>query len=138
MTFALVQDGKVISCIVWDGPDASPMTFDEGITAIEITESQPVGVGYTYSDGEFKPPELTKEEVQQQKQQMMTNNAGQKDSLMSEASSKIAVLQDAVDLEIATDEEAIALPLWKKYRVILSRINPGTTDKINWPDKPAT
>lgn len=33
-------------------------------------ESQPAGVGYTYSDGEFKPPELTKEELQLQKQQM--------------------------------------------------------------------
>ena len=69
---------------------------------------------------------------------MRTNNAVQKDALMSEASSKVAILQDPVDLAIATDEEAIVLPLWKKYRVILSRINPGTTNKLNWPDKPAS
>lgn len=57
---------------------------------------------------------------------------------MEEASSRIAVLQDAVDLEMATDEESKALPLWKKYRVLLSRIDANTANTLNWPDKPGT
>lgn len=136
--YALIQDGKVISCIVWDGPEESPMEFDEGVTSIEITEGQQVGNGYTYADGEFKPPEPTSEELQSQKQQMITNNKAQKEALMLEVSNQIAVLKDAVDLEMETDEEGLALPLWKKYRVLLSRIDPDTANEINWPEKPTS
>ncbi|OQP30141.1 hypothetical protein B2J69_22245 [Pantoea latae] len=28
------------------------------------------------------------------------------------------------------------LPLWKKYRVLLSRIDGNTSQAIAWPDKP--
>lgn len=136
--YALIQDGKVISCIIWDGPKVSPMEFDEGVTSIEITEGKPVGIGYTYSDGEFRAPEPTTEELQSQKQQIITNNKVKKEGLMLEASNQIAVLQDAVDLEIATNEENLVLPLWKKYRVLLSRIDADTASKIDWPDKPAS
>lgn len=40
---------------------------------------------------------------------------------MAEANRQIAVLQDAVDLDMATPEEEAALKAWKKYRVLLSR-----------------
>ncbi len=42
-----------------------------------------------------------------------------KNSLMQVASEHIAPLQDAVDLEIATEEETSLLEAWKKYRVLL-------------------
>lgn len=40
---------------------------------------------------------------------------------MAEANLKIAVLQDAVDLDMATPEEEAALKNWRRYRVLLSR-----------------
>ena len=40
---------------------------------------------------------------------------------MAEANLKIAVLQDAVDLELATPEEEAALKSWRRYRVLLAR-----------------
>lgn len=40
---------------------------------------------------------------------------------MAEANQQIAILQDAVDLDMATPEEGAALKAWKKYRVLLSR-----------------
>ncbi|HBZ8961091.1 TPA: tail fiber assembly protein [Citrobacter freundii] len=46
-------------------------------------------------------------------------------------------LQDAVDLDIATEAEAALLLAWKKYRVLLNRINPNDTPDINWPEQPA-
>lgn len=51
----------------------------------------------------------------------------------------IAPLQDAVDLDDATDVEAAALKAWKKYRVALSRVpdQPGYPDAIDWPASPA-
>lgn len=41
---------------------------------------------------------------------------------MSEAARQIAVLQDAADLGIATDAEAQAYTEWRRYRVLLSRV----------------
>ncbi|WP_122868016.1 tail fiber assembly protein [Pseudomonas viridiflava] len=50
----------------------------------------------------------------------------------------IAPLQDAVDIDEATPEEAAALTKWKKYRIALNRIpaQPGYFDVIDWPVMP--
>lgn len=50
------------------------------------------------------------------------------------ADDEIAWRQDAVDVGIATDEETTALADWKKYRVLLMRVD--TTDP-DWPTPPA-
>ncbi|MCV8535777.1 tail fiber assembly protein, partial [Escherichia coli] len=46
-----------------------------------------------------------------------------KNSLMQVASEHIAPLQDAADLEIATEEERSLLEAWNKYRVLLNRVD---------------
>jgi len=56
-----------------------------------------------------------------------------KSQLMSDASQKISILQDAVDLDMATEEEAAALLAWKKYRVLLNRVD---TSNPVWPKAP--
>lgn len=57
----------------------------------------------------------------------------------SVADSAIAPLQDAVDLEEATEAEAAELTAWKKYRIALIRVpdQPGYPDTIDWPAPPA-
>ncbi|EDW1853912.1 tail fiber assembly protein [Salmonella enterica subsp. diarizonae] len=57
-----------------------------------------------------------------------------KNRLLQMASGKIAPLQDAVDLGIATDDEKARLDEWKKYRV---RVNRVDTLKPVWPEIPA-
>ncbi len=73
--------------------------------------------------------------------------------LSVDASEKIAALQqehdtlqDAVDFDMATDEEAERLPkakaelnAWKKYRIFLSRVEvqPGFPADVEWPVAPA-
>ncbi|HAO2723450.1 TPA: hypothetical protein IHL95_001720 [Escherichia coli] len=59
-----------------------------------------------------------------------------KNSLMQVASEHIAPLQDAVDLEIATEEETSLLEAWKKYRVLLNRVDTSTAPDIEWPTNP--
>lgn len=59
-----------------------------------------------------------------------------KNSLMQVASEHIAPLQDAVDLEIATEEETLLLEAWKKYRVLLNRVDTSTAPDIEWPTGP--
>lgn len=60
----------------------------------------------------------------------------QKQKLIDQANSKIAPLQDAVDLGIATDDESDSLLEWKKYRVQLSRVNTSLAPDIQWPTLP--
>ncbi|MBT0318351.1 tail fiber assembly protein, partial [Morganella morganii] len=59
-----------------------------------------------------------------------------KQYLLSEATDAIAPLQDAVDLDIATPEEEALLKEWKKYRVMLNRVDTSTAPDIIWPVKP--
>ncbi len=51
----------------------------------------------------------------------------------------IAPLQDAVDVDEATDAGMAALKAWKKYRVALSRVpeQPDYPQTIEWPHVPA-
>lgn len=60
----------------------------------------------------------------------------QKLSLKIAADSEITWRQDAVDADIATDKEASELAEWKKYRVLLMRVDTATAPDINWPFKP--
>ena len=48
-----------------------------------------------------------------------------------------ALLQDALDLDMATDSEKEDLLEWRKYRVLLARIQPEDATDIEWPVKPA-
>lgn len=55
------------------------------------------------------------------------------------ADAAIAPLQDAVDIDEATDEETALLTAWKKYRVALNRVpaQAGYPSTIDWPVAPA-
>lgn len=54
---------------------------------------------------------------------------------MKEAIDKIDILQDATDLGISTQEENDNFILWKKYRVLLNRVDTRKTPDISWPIK---
>ena len=60
----------------------------------------------------------------------------QKKQLLSEANEQISYLQDAVDAEIATEQETQLLAEWKKYRVLINRIDVNQAPNINYPEKP--
>ncbi|EDI6982019.1 tail fiber assembly protein [Salmonella enterica] len=58
---------------------------------------------------------------------------GTKNRLLQIASEKIAPLQDAVDLGEATDKEKASLLAWRKYRVLVNRVDTLNPD---WPEQP--
>lgn len=70
------------------------------------------------------------------KEQLVTQAEQEKQSLLSEANESIAPLQYAVDLGMATDEEMARLEEWKKYSVILNRVDTSLAPDIEWPQKP--
>lgn len=70
------------------------------------------------------------------KEQLIAEVEQKKQSLLAEANNAISPLQDAVDLDMATEEEVAALQEWKKYRVLLNRVDTSTAPNIDWPEKP--
>ncbi|MBC2659823.1 tail fiber assembly protein [Pseudomonas sp. MSSRFD41] len=61
-----------------------------------------------------------------------------RDSLLAYAALRIAPLQDAVDLDSATDEEVTRLKAWKQYRVVVNRVSSqeGWPGLVDWPSPP--
>lgn len=49
---------------------------------------------------------------------------------------QIAWRQDAVDAGIATEDETASLAEWKKYRVLLMRVDTSKAPDIVWPTPP--
>ncbi|EIG1356021.1 tail fiber assembly protein [Escherichia coli] len=60
-------------------------------------------------------------------------NKLQKDMLQSRAAESITVLEYAVELKMATEKEMQLLNEWKKYVVLLSRVN---LTNPKWPEVP--
>lgn len=59
-----------------------------------------------------------------------------KNQLLAEATTQISYLQDAVDTEIASEQETQLLAEWKKYRVLVNRIDIELAPNINYPETP--
>lgn len=121
--------GVISSC----SKDVS-MLWPVGLSVAEVEESLiPEGfnieLGWVYSDGKVYVRNLSDEEVQ-------SVNDYKKEELMRNATASINPLQDAVDMEIATNEETEVLKQWKIYRISVNRIDT-TQKEINWPDIPA-
>ncbi|QPT14363.1 tail fiber assembly protein [Serratia rubidaea] len=122
---AISPDSGTIRCIA---EDVSAL-FPNGLSVVDI-DTLPDGCDisgdWVYQNGSVK---LADGAVARQA-------ANQKDSLMQQANYQVQVLSDAVELEMATEEEKTALPAWRKYRVMLARINPQDAPSIDWPHAP--
>lgn len=71
-----------------------------------------------------------------QKQDAIQSAKYEKRYRIDRASEIIQPLQDAVDLDMATEEEKIQLRSWKLYRLNLHRKDISTAPDIEWPEKP--
>lgn len=130
IAYAVIDgNGLIVNTILWDGN--SGWTPPDGMTTQPIGDL-PVGIGWSYINGEFIPPA----EPEVPHEDLVAQAAQQKANLMAEASQQVSVLQDAVDLDMATDEEKAMLLVWKKYRVLLNRVDPNLAPDIDWPAHP--
>lgn len=110
--------------------DPNFMTLSEGVSIYEIPAADyrdDIGARtYLYQKGkivEYAQPESELAGVQ-------------KNALLEQATAAIAPLQDAVDLGMATEEEAARLLAWRKHRVLLNRIDTSMAPLIDWPQPP--
>ena len=63
---------------------------------------------------------------------------GERDARLSHAAIRIAPLQGAVDMGLATSDDETLLMAWKRYRVAVRRIDqtPGFPLDFEWPEQP--
>ena len=64
-------------------------------------------------------------ETNKLKQQQLINNANK----------KISILQDIIDLDMRESNEDEQLKLWKKFRILVTRVDTNQLD-IEWPKQP--
>ncbi len=71
-----------------------------------------------------------------QHQSQVNQATAEKNQLIAEATSQINYLQDAVDSQIASEQEIQLLAEWKKFRVLVNRIDVQQAPNIDWPKQP--
>jgi len=117
-------DDGVINSFSADASTLNPV--DSFVSEIPFTEF-PSAVD-VFGNWRFDGAKVVQIEVDYLKQ-----NATLKQQLLTEASKVISILQDAVDLSMATEQETANLLNWKKYRILLNRVDP---EEPEWPSKP--
>ena len=97
--------------------DGSEITVQSGLK--RITEEEFL---------ELSKPKITKEDI-------IFNNKIRKDNLIIEANEKIKILEDIIELKMQETNEEEQLKEWKRYRILLTRIDTNNID-IKFPSKP--
>ncbi|QTL39153.1 tail fiber assembly protein [Xenorhabdus budapestensis] len=128
-TYKIKYDANNV--VVAFNTDASKLCPDNG-SIVEL-DSLPDDVdtfgNWQYINDMIVPREYTLPEILSQAKR-------NKQELLIKANMAISPLQDAVDLKIATEKEQKMLDEWKKYRILLSRIDCSSSSEIDWPEKP--
>lgn len=123
---AVGQDGFINT---WS-ENPSFLTLSEGVSVYEVSaKNLPADIGeqtYSYQEGKFIKFEPVASELAEQK----------RNNLLSNATTAITPLQDAVDIDDATEAELLQLKAWKTYRVALNRLDLTTAPDIAWPEMP--
>ena len=117
---------------------------DEIVYNIETKESSkidylgPIKTGFTllipFQFSKWDEEKWVLDENEQNAFKIKQNKA-QKNLLLNEANENISILQDAIDFDMAEDGDEDKLKAWKKYRVLLNRINASDINVI-FPEKP--
>ncbi|KTT00107.1 hypothetical protein NS376_15975 [Pseudomonas oryzihabitans] len=128
--YAVVSNSVVTNVVIWDGE--SYLELADGETAVA---SDSANIGCEYRLGEFIAPpappipDPTPAEI-------LAANTGERDFRLAAATLAIAPLQDAVDLDEATDAETALLKKWKQYRIAVNRVDLTAASTV-WPTAPA-
>lgn len=127
--YARIEDECVAEIV---SLDVEPDTlYHPSLVWVDVTNMNPApGVGYLYDGKVFTAPVI-------ETQEPLFIATSRKAAAMEEAGQAIAPLQDAVDVGMATDAEAALLTEWKKYRVLLNRVDVSAAPDISWPEAPA-
>ncbi len=129
--YGRIYDGLVVE-LHEDDRDMATL-FHPDMKWVEIPKGTPVDCGWSWNeeDGFQAPPPPSDDDL-------AAEAIIRRQGYMELATIRIAPLQDAVDLDEATEEEIAKLKAWKSYRVQLSRLEAqtGFPRNITWPTVP--
>ncbi|MDR5857249.1 tail fiber assembly protein [Caballeronia sp. LZ062] len=137
MNYAYVQEGRVMEVIapmLDDSGNEIPIEarFTEEFRQSLVPCDDSVKEGLVY-DGttfsEYVPPPKSAAQI-------LADNTAARDTMLAQATAAIAPLQDAVDLDEATDAEIALLNKWKQYRVAVNRVDLTQASPV-WPAAPS-
>lgn len=126
----MYDDSGVVCCAETDAAGLWPVDCSVSEIAMKNVPDDFICDGNWCFDG----LNLLKKELSREEQ--TEKNRAEKSRLMAEATNVIDPLQDAVDFGIATEAEISSLTEWRKYRVLLNRVDPDESS-IVWPVVPA-
>lgn len=120
-------------------PDAIEITDDQYVEALEGMCS---GLVVNVDNGFSIAPPVAPEPppvVPPSLEELSQIASAERDMRLAEAAFRIAPLQSAVDINVATAAELALIVQWKTYQVALNRIQDqsGFPTSITWPDQPA-
>ncbi|MDY4370064.1 tail fiber assembly protein [Pectobacterium brasiliense] len=108
--------------------------YPAGFTIVEV-DKLPSGFSinnqFIFIDGIIKKIKTTQHEEE-------INAKIKKEHLIKNANAMIDPLQDALDLGIESEEEKKSLNAWKKYRVLLMRLDTSKAPDVEWPEEPVS
>ncbi|TQS86095.1 tail fiber assembly protein [Limnobaculum zhutongyuii] len=110
-----------------DGVDVDKLTFE--------AFSGNVPVGKVRASNEYGLP-VWVDIPPPSREELISAARNEKAWLLTLVDTTLNTLKDAVELDMATDKEAERYTTWRKYRVLLSRIDVTKAPDIEWPDKP--
>lgn len=131
---------------IFDGEKWKYIQDNRGKTAYDTSTKEPIAIvkigvvpdGFTLlKPNEFDKWNGTEWVLDSDKKNsfIIKQNQATKELLLSEVTVKIATLQDAIDLDISENGDTEKLKMWKKYRILLTRIDINQVD-IEWPEMP--
>lgn len=109
--------------------DAINISDEEWLSLIEGGQGKILSADKQGKPVRIDRPPLTKQELIEQADSKRT-------TLMKNTSVAILPLQDAEDLEIASEDESNLLKELKRYRVLLNRVDVSAAPDIEWPVAP--
>ncbi|ELY4543923.1 tail fiber assembly protein [Cronobacter sp. EKM101R] len=129
LKIAFDEKGIIRSC----SEDVS-LLWPVGLSVTEIDKNTvPDGFDisgkWIFNGTKIAPYELSADEL-------IVEAKNKKERLLREALEIITPLQDAVELDMATETEIADLAAWRRYRVLLNRVNPSDAPDIDWPARP--
>ncbi|MBN4866543.1 MULTISPECIES: tail fiber assembly protein [Providencia] len=131
-----------------DGTKWEIVTDNRGKTAYSTETRQPLEIdfiGDLQSDLTLLAPKTEFDkwnskkwvtDTEAQKAAFIAQAEQEKAQRLEEANAAITYLQDAIEVGLDDDDYQAKLTAWKKYRVLLNRVDTSTAPDIEWPEKP--
>ena len=122
-----------------DNPAEVSISFEDGLLTVTVTkEGEPYDLTVMITLHILVPDLPPQEELPPPAIDSVEAVQNQIAHLRAGADYAIAPLQDAVDIDEATEAELVTLKAWKKYRVALNRVpeQDGYPLAIDWPAAP--